>query len=241
MKVLKIKPIPTRNWKNKNVDLVVERDKDRKKSQESVDKRIYYMWFNYLKLCLNLEEIKYSVEKKGAKGIVVDKTSVKVNKKIYKDWDLKDLSSMNFKKWYKDPKHQKLFAEGRFNPQSGARYHSLVKRYNVFIEYYNGMNGDNFVDTSKGNNTRETQVCSDIFENSQFVEFKSGQKERFDQLRKRDPRMYVKETMKDDKDGKRVDKEYRFRSEVNDLVKKEVKLCEREILSCCQGEFPKST
>ena len=57
MKELKVKPIPTRNWKNKNVDLVVERDKDRKKSQESVDKRIYYMWFNYLKLCLNLEEI----------------------------------------------------------------------------------------------------------------------------------------------------------------------------------------
>jgi len=101
MKELKVKPILTRNWKDKNVDLVVERDKDRKKSQETVDKRIYYMWFNYLKLCLNLEEINYSVEKKGAKGIVVDKTSVKVNKKIYKDWDLKDLYTMNFKKWYK--------------------------------------------------------------------------------------------------------------------------------------------
>ena len=45
MKELKVKPIPTRYWKNKNVDLVVESDKDRKKSQESVDKRIYYIWF----------------------------------------------------------------------------------------------------------------------------------------------------------------------------------------------------
>ena len=101
MKVLKIKPIPTRNWKNKNVDLVVERDKDRKKSQESVDKRIYYMWFNYLKLCLNLEEINYSVKNKGAKGIVVGETGVKVNRKIYKDWDLNDLYTMNFSEWYK--------------------------------------------------------------------------------------------------------------------------------------------
>ena len=98
MKELKVKPIPTRNWKNKNVDLVVERDKDRKKSQESVDKRIYYMWFNYLKLCLNLEEINYSVKKEVAKGKVLGNTSVKVNKKIYKDWDLNDLSNMNFKK-----------------------------------------------------------------------------------------------------------------------------------------------
>ncbi len=241
MRELKVKPIPTRKWKNKDVDLVLEFDKGRKKSQESIDKRIYYMWFNYLKLCLNLEEVKYSVKKRGAKGKVLGETFVKVNKKIYKDWDLKDLSSMNFKKWYKDPKHQKLFTEGRFKPQIRARYHSLVKRYNVFIEYYNGMNGDDFVDTSKGNETRETQVCSDIFEKSQFVEFKSGQKERFDQLKKKDPRMNVKEIEKDGKYGKVVDKEYRYRSEVNDLVKKDVKLCEREILSCCQGEFPKSS
>ena len=228
MKELKVKPIPTRNWKDKNVDLVVERDKDRKKLQESVDKRIYYMWFNYLKLCLNLEEINYSVEKKGAKGKVLGEKGVKVNKKIYKDWDLKDLYTMNFKKWYKDPKHQKLFTEGVFKPQSRARYHSLVKRYNVFIEYYNGMNGV-FVDTSKGNNTQETQVCSDIFEKYQKV--------RFDQLKKKDPRMYVEEI---EKDGK-VETKYRYRNEVNTLVKKDVKLCGREILSCCQGEFPKST
>lgn len=241
MKELKVKPIPTRNWKNKNVDLVDERDKGRKKSQESVDKRIYYMWFNYLKLCLNLEEINYSVKKKGARGKVLGETGVKVNKHIYKNWDLNDLYGMNFKKWYKDPKHQKLFTEGRFKPQSRARYHSLVKRYNVFIEYYNGMNRDDFVDTSKGNETRETQVCSDIFEKSQFVEFKSGQKERFDQLKKNDPRMNVKEIMKDGKDGKVVKKVYRFKSEVNDLVKKDVKICAKEILSCCQGEFPKST
>ena len=72
MKVLKVKPIPARNWKDKNKDLVVERDKDRKKSQLKVDERIHYMWFNYLKLCLNLEEINYSVKKKGARGNIVD-------------------------------------------------------------------------------------------------------------------------------------------------------------------------
>ena len=232
MEELKVKPIPTRKWKDKSVNVVFERDKDRKKSQDSVDKRIYYMWFNYLKLCLNLEEINYSVKKKGAKGKVLGETFVKVNRKMYKDWDLKDLYTMNFKKWYKDPKHQKLFTEGVFKPQSRARYHSLVKRYNVFIEYYNGMNGV-FVDTSKGNETQETQVCSDIFG--------KYQKKRFDQLKKRDPRMYVKEITPYVKDGKVVEKEYRNRTEVNTLVKKDVKICGKEILSCCQGEFPKSS
>ena len=88
---------------------------------------------------------------------------------------------MNFKKWHKDPKHQKLFTEGVFKPQSRARYHSLVKRYNVFIEYYNGMNREF---RGRGDISQEMQVCSDIFEKSQFVEFDSGQKERFDQLKK---------------------------------------------------------
>ena len=209
MKLQSVKLIPTRNWRNKNFDLVVERDKNRKKSQQRVDERIHYMWFNYLKLCLNLEEINYSVKKKGARGKVLAKTEVKVNKHIYKNWDLNDLYTMNFSEWYKDPKHKKLFTEGGFKPHRGARYHSLVKRFNVFIEYYNGMNRE-FYDS--GDISREMQVCSDIIE--------KYQKEGFDQVKK--------------------NVEY-GKSMLNDLVKKDVKICGKEILSCCKGEFPKST
>ena len=208
MKELKVKPIKTRKWKDKNVDLVVEFDKNRKKSQLKVDERIHYMWFHYLKLCLNLEEINYSVKKKGARGKVLGKTGVKVNKHIYKNWDLNDLYGMNFSEWYKDPKHKKLFTDGGFKPLRGARYHSLVKRYNVFIEYYNGMNREF---RGRGDISQEMQVCSDIIENYQ--------KERFDQVKKN------------------VDS---GRSTYTDLVKKDLKICGREILSCCQGEFPKS-
>ena len=209
MKLQSVKLIPTRNWRNKNFDLVVERDKNRKKSQQRVDERIHYMWFNYLKLCLNLEEINYSVKKKGARGKVLAKTEVKVNKHIYKNWDLNDLYTMNFSEWYKDPKHKKLFTEGGFKPHRGARYHSLVKRYNVFIEYYNGMNREF---RGRGDISQEMQVCSDIIEKYQKV--------RYDQVKK------------NVKSGK---------SMLNDLVKKDVKICGKEILSCCQGEFPKSS
>ena len=209
MEELKVKPIPTRNWKDKNIDLVVERDKERKESQENVDKRIYYIWFNYLKLCLNLEEVNYSIKKKGAKGKVLGETFVKVNREIYKYWDLKDLNTMNFKKWYKDPNHRLLFTEGGFKPQSRARYSSLVKRFNCFIEYYNGMNREF---NGRGDISQEMQVSSDIIEKYQKV--------RYDQLKK------------NIESGK---------SMLNDLVKKDVKICGKEILSCCQGEFPKST
>ena len=78
---------------------------------------------------------------------------------------------------------------------------------------------------------------SEYSTHSKFVEFKSGQKERFDQLKKRDPRMNVKDLTKD---GKVVGVKYEYRNEVNTLVKKDVKICGKEILSCCKGDFPKS-
>ena len=64
----------------------------------------------------------------------------------------------------------------------------------------------------RGDISQEMQVCSYIIE--------KYQKERYDQLKKR------VETGK---------------TELNNLVKKDVKICGKEILSCCQGEIPKST
>ena len=63
----------------------------------------------------------------------------------------------------------------------------------------------------KGDISQEMQVCEDILE--------KYQKKRFDQLK-----INV------------VSGEI----ELHDLVKKDVKICGKEILSCCQGEFPKS-
>ena len=173
MELLTVKPIPTKNWKNKmdRWELVVRRDKNRKKSQERVDERIHYLWFHYLKLCLNLEELNYYVEKKGGRGKVVAKTKVKVKKTIYKKWGLNDLYTVTFSKWYKDPKHRKLFQQGGFIPTRGTQYHSLVKRYNIFIEYFNRRTG---------NYDKDMQLCEDII--------KKFQKERFEILKRKDPR-----------------------------------------------------
>ena len=70
MGIITIKTIPTREWKTKKdrKELVKERDRERKKSQQSVDERIHYMWFKYLQLCLDLESINYSIPKRGGRG-----------------------------------------------------------------------------------------------------------------------------------------------------------------------------
>jgi len=221
MSILSVEPIPTRNWKNKvdRWELVVERDKNRKKSQQQVDERIHYIWFHYLKLCLNLEGIKHSIEKRGRGGKVISKTKVKVSKTIYKKWDLNELSnrfgtptSMTFGEWYKDEKHRLLFTKGGFKYSRGSQYHSLVKRYNVFIEYYNRMNTDYGDDGDGGRMTKRMKICEDIVE--------KFQKERYDQIKR-----------KDDKQKS---------SSLQTIVLNDINDCEKTILSVCKGQFSKS-
>ena len=86
---LKTTPIPTRNWKITK-DPVSERDLKRKESKQRVDRRIYYLWFHYLKLCLELECIGHVFEKKSSRGKIIngEGESVKVNRDVYVGWDL---------------------------------------------------------------------------------------------------------------------------------------------------------
>ena len=229
MSILSVEPISTRIWENEfdRWELVVERDKNRNKSQQQVDERIHYLWFNYLKLCLNLEGIEHSIEKKGSGGKVISKTKVKVSKTIYKKWDLNELSnrfgtqtSMTFGDWYKDEKHRFLFTKGGFKYSRGSQYHSLVKRYNVFVEYYNKMNSDYGDDGDGGRKTKKMKICEDIVE--------KFQKERYEQIKR-----------KDDKEVKQSFTIIKIRSFLQTIVLNDINNCEKTILSVCGGRFSK--
>ena len=217
MELLTVKPIPTRNWKDKKErwELVVERDKNRKKSQQIVDERIHYMWFNYLQLCLNLEEINYSVPKRGGRGKIISTTKVKVSKSIYRKWDLVNLKKSSFRDWYKDEEHRLLFYEGGFRYTRGTQYHPLVKRFNVFILYHNKMYGD-FVDDTGGIMTKGMRVSELIMEDLQ---------KRYELIERDDIRY-----------GQGTDT---TPSSVQKRVLKDVVECGNTILAVCEGRFPK--
>ena len=89
------------------------------------------------------------------------------------------------------------------------------------------MNSDFGDDGDGGRNKKVVIVCEKIFEELQ--------KERFDELKREDPRMYVSDNKKDGK----LEKDYQYRSQGITLVKKNVKDCENILLSVCQGSFPK--
>ena len=215
MSILSVEPISTRILENEfdRWELVVERDKNRKKSQQQVDERIHYLWFHYLKLCLNLEDIKHSIEKKGRGGKVISKTRVKVSKTIYRKWDLDEVSNMTFGGWYKDEKHRLLFTKGGFKYSRGSQYHSLVKRFNVFIEYFNKMNTGYGDDGDGGRKTKRMKICEDIIE--------KYQKERYDQIKRK---VDVQKT-----------------TSLQTIVLNDISDCEKTILSVCRGQFSKST
>ena len=197
-------PIPTRNWKITK-DPVSERDLKRKESKQRVDRRIYYLWFHFLKLCLELESIGHIFEKRvgGGKVILGEGKLVKVNRDEYVGWDLDNLMSMKFNEWFYGNNKCDLFNEHGFKFSGRPQYHSLVKKFNVFIRYFNGKTGD----YDKDMNLSERIIR--VYE-----------KERFEQVKRNDSRSQGK-------------------SPFNKLIDKDVKDCERIILSVCEGRFPK--
>ena len=201
---LKTTPIPTRNWKITK-DPVSERDLKRKESKQRVDRRIYYLWFHFLKLCLELESIGHIFEKRvgGGKVILGEGKLVKVNRDEYVGWDLDNLMSMKFNEWFYGNNKCDLFNEDGFKYSGRPQYHSLVKKFNVFIRYFNGKTGDY---------DKDMNLCERII--------RVYEKERFEQLKRNDSRSQGK-------------------SPFNKLIDKDVKDCERIILSVCKGRFPK--
>ena len=169
---LKTTPIPTRNWKITK-DPVSERDLKRKESKQRVDRRIYYLWFHFLKLCLELESIGHIFEKRvgGGKVIQGEGKFVKVNRDEYVGWELDNLMSMKFNEWFYGNNKCDLFNEDGFKYSDRPQYHSLVKKFNVFIRYFNGMTGDY---------DKDINLCESII--------RVYEKERFEQVKRNDSR-----------------------------------------------------
>ena len=220
MEKIIVEPILSRNWKvpKERWELVYgEREKERKKSDSRVNERIYYMWFNYLQLCLDLERIGFEVPKRGGRGKIISTTKVKVLRTTYQDWNLEGLKDLRFKEWYEEDKHRSLFTEGGFRFTRGTQYHPLVKRFNVFILYHNMMNDKNLY--LKGDLSKGMMVSEKIVEELQ--------KKRYDLLDR----------------GTGYDRSLSYKRggpiTPQKRVMKDVVDCEKTILAVCEGRFPK--
>ena len=157
--------IPSRNWKQKLDPQELRKTylKLKNKNPFVENRKVHYLWFNYLRLCMNLEEVGYVIKRKWKRGsqppVYEELTKVEVNKEIYKDWSLDSLYEMKFHEWYSHEPNFNLFSDGRFEVTGRPKYEVLVRRFNVFIDYHNGMSNFQY---SQGDMTKRMKVSENI-------------------------------------------------------------------------------
>ena len=110
MKLKENQPIKIRNdyvVKKSHIDIIDIRDDQKRKGTTEKTERVYYLWFMFLKLLLEMEKNGMEFTKGNSpKGLKIGK-DIKIDKEFYKDWDLESVRSDPFWKWWK--KHKSLF------------------------------------------------------------------------------------------------------------------------------------
>ena len=99
---LNVGTIPSRNWKQKLDPQELKKIylKLKNKNPFVKNRKVHYLRFNYLRLCMNLEKIGYVVKRKWKRGskppIYEEFIKVEMNREIYKDWSLDSLYDLKF-------------------------------------------------------------------------------------------------------------------------------------------------
>ena len=105
MKLVHNTPIKIRDdYKIKKGKSQISALKDLKKMNQRTEKpeRVYFLWFHYLKLLLEMEKKKLSFKRgygTSLKEFVVGK-DIKIDKKFYREWDLNEVLTYSFDKWW---------------------------------------------------------------------------------------------------------------------------------------------
>ena len=110
MKLVHNKPIPIRKDFKRDLtalEISFEKDKNKNKKDTQKPQRVYFLWFLYLKLLLEMEEKELSFKVGIKKEELCFGKDIKINKEFYKDWDLNEVLEYPFWKWWRS--HKNLF------------------------------------------------------------------------------------------------------------------------------------
>ena len=81
------------------------KDDQMKKGTTEKPERVYFIWFMFLKLLLEMENNGMEFTKgNSTKGLKIGK-DIKIDKEFYKDWDIESVRSLPFWRWWKTHKH----------------------------------------------------------------------------------------------------------------------------------------
>ena len=178
---LNVGTIPSRNWKQKLDPQELKKIylKLKNKNPFVENRKVHYLWFNYLRLCMNLEKIGYVVKRKWKRGskppIYEEFIKVEVNREIYKDWSLDSLYDLKFHEWYSNEKNFNLFSGECFKVTGRPKYEVLVRRFNIFIDYHNGMSNFHY---TQGDMIKKMKISEEILNIHQSEKFRETTKSK---------------------------------------------------------------
>jgi hypothetical protein len=91
--------------KKSRLEITIRREEQMRKGTTEKPERVYYLWFMFLKLLLEMEKNGMEFTKGNSpKGLKIGK-DIKIDKKFYKDWDIESVRSLPFWKWWKTHKY----------------------------------------------------------------------------------------------------------------------------------------
>ena len=137
--------IPKRSGKTSKGSFIdyTEFDKyKRKKGGETIERNInwYRVWFQYLKLCLEVEK----------KKIEVNGKLLRVDRKFYREWDISEILDTTFDSWWK--KHRELFVLEQVE---------VVKSYDVHLGNIHDDN-DEYMYLKVPKHRNESELLSEL-------------------------------------------------------------------------------
>jgi hypothetical protein len=107
MELKENKPIKIREYlvTKSRWEITMIKDDQMKKGITEKSERVYFIWFMFLKLLLEMENNGMEFTKgNSTKGLKIGK-DIKIDKEFYKDWDIESVRSLPFWRWWKTHKH----------------------------------------------------------------------------------------------------------------------------------------
>ena len=98
---------------------------------------IYFMWYHFLRLALELEQLEQCISVRSGRGVTLSNKQIRVSRELYEGWDLVGILEKPFYLWCS--KEVRSIAREKLQYSGRPQYDSLAKAYNVYVRYLNGQ------------------------------------------------------------------------------------------------------
>ena len=98
---------------------------------------IYFMWYHFLRLALELERLEHCISVRSGRGVTLSNKRIRISRELYEGWDLNGILEKPFHQWCS--REVRAIAREKLKYSGKPQYDSLAKAYNVYVRYLSGQ------------------------------------------------------------------------------------------------------